>query len=119
MAVPPEVDEFERAGVTKAPCIDAPGPRVAESPCHFKCEYLQTVRLPGNSAVGTVDMVIGRVARIHIRDNVVGPGGKLDIPKIQPIARMGYFDYTVVRETFEMHVPEATGAAAAAMQGKA
>jgi len=119
MAVPPEVDEFECAGVTKAPCIDAPGPRVAESPCHFECEYLQTVRLPGNSEVGTVDMVIGRVARIHVRDNVVGPNGKLDIPKIQPIARMGYFDYTVVRETFEMRVPEATGTAAAAMQGKA
>ena len=119
MAVPPEVYEFERAGVTKAPCIDAPGPRAAESPCHFECEYLQTVRLPGNSEVGAVDMVIRRVARIHVRDNVVGPNGKMDIPKIQPIARMGYFDYIVVRETFEMRVPEATGAASAAMQGKA
>jgi flavin reductase (DIM6/NTAB) family NADH-FMN oxidoreductase RutF len=119
MALGPEVDEFERAGMTKAPCIDAPGPRVAESPCHFECEHLQTIRLPGNSEVGTVDVVIGRVARIHIREEVVGPDGKLDIARIQPIARMGYYDYTVVRETFEMRIPGATGAEAAGLEGKA
>ena len=118
MALGPEVDEFERAGVTKVPCIDAPGPRVAESPCHFECRYLQTVRLPGGSDVGTVDLVIGRVHRIHIRDDVVGPDGKLDIAKIQPIARMGYYDYTVVRDTFEMRIPAATDAEAAGLEGK-
>ncbi|HUS56105.1 MAG TPA: flavin reductase family protein [Thermohalobaculum sp.] len=117
-ALTPEIDEFERAGVTKAPCIDAPGPRVAESPCHFECQYLQTVRLPGNSEVGTVDMVIGRVTRIHVRDDVVGPDGKLDIAKIEPIARMGYHDYTVVRDVFEMRIPGATMAEAAGLEGK-
>lgn len=118
MALTPEVDEFDRAGVTKAPCIDAPGPRVAESPCHFECEYLQTVRLPGNSKVGTVDMVIGRVARIHIDEAVVRSDGKLDIAAIQPIARMGYYDYAVIRDTFEMRIPGATAAEAAGLEGK-
>jgi len=118
MALPPEVDEFDRAGVSKAPCIDAPGPRVAESPCHFECRHLQTVRLPGNSDVGTVDVVFGQVMRIHVREDVVRPDGKLDIAKIQPIARMGYYDYTVVRETFEMRIPDATGAEAAGLEGK-
>lgn len=118
MALPPEVDEFERAGVTKAPCIEAPGPRVAERPCHFECQYLQTVRLPGSSEVGTVDLVIGRVARIHIRDDVIRPDGRLDIARIQPIARMGYFDYAVIRDTFEMRIPAATEAAAAGLEGR-
>jgi flavin reductase (DIM6/NTAB) family NADH-FMN oxidoreductase RutF len=40
------VDEFEIAGVTKASCITAPGPRVAESPCHFECKYLTTSASP-------------------------------------------------------------------------
>ena len=48
----------------------------------------------------------------------VGPDGKLDIAKIQPIARMGYFDYAVIRETFEMRIPGATGAEAAGLEGK-
>ena len=79
-------DEFLRAGVTKAECVDAPGPRVAESPCHFECSYMATHRLPGGKA-GPVDVVYGRVERIHIRDDVVNADGKLDIAKIKPIAR--------------------------------
>lgn len=107
MDVPPEVDEFDRAGVTKAPCIDAPGPRVAESPAQFECRYLSTTRLPGGKA-GPVDVVFGQVMRIHIDDRVITPDGKLDIPAIRPIARMGYFDYAVISETFEMRVPDST-----------
>jgi flavin reductase (DIM6/NTAB) family NADH-FMN oxidoreductase RutF len=109
-----DVDEFDKAGVTKAACILAPGPRVAESPCHFECRYVSTTRLPGNGAMGTVDVVFGEVVQIHIRDDVVLPSGKLDIAKIAPIARMGYYDYAVIRETFEMKIPTLS---AALMQG--
>ncbi|MFK7942542.1 MAG: flavin reductase family protein [Paracoccaceae bacterium] len=116
---PPEVNEFVEAGVTEAPCIDAPGPRVAESPCHFECRYLSTHRLPGGSTAGWVDVVYGQVERIHVRDDVVGADGKLDIPKIQPIARMGYYDYTVVRDVFEMKIPNASAATLAGLEGKA
>lgn len=118
MAVPPEIDEFEAAGVTKAACIDAPGPRVAESPCHFECRYLSTHRLPGNSPVGGIDVVYGEVMRIHVRDDVVTPEGKLDIPLIKPIARMGYYDYTVVKEVFEMRIPKADAAIEDGLEGR-
>ena len=119
MAVDPAEDEFEAAGVAKEACVDAPGARVAESPCHFECRYLSTHRLPGNSPVGSVDVVYGVVERIHIRDDVIGADGKLDIPKIKPIARMGYYDYTCVTETFEMRIPGASDAAADGLEGKA
>jgi flavin reductase (DIM6/NTAB) family NADH-FMN oxidoreductase RutF len=102
---PPDVDEFAQAGVTKAACVVAPGPRVGESPVHMECRYHSTTRLPGRGAMGTVDIVFGEVVRIHIRDDVVLPSGKLDIAKIAPIARLGYYDYCVVRETFEMVIP--------------
>lgn len=115
---PPDVDEFTEAGVTKAPCIDAPGPRVAESPCHFECRYLSTHRLPGGSNHGWVEVVYGRVEQIHIRDDVV-KDGKLDIPRIGPIARLGYYHYTVVREVFEMKIPNASDATLAGLEGKA
>lgn len=119
MAVPAEEDEFDAAGVTKAACVDAPGPRVAESPAHFECRYLSTTRLRGSSNVGWVDVVFGEVVRIHVADEVITPEGKLDIPKIQPLARMGYYDYTAVRETFEMRIPGASSAAADGLEGKA
>ena len=118
MAVPADDDEFEAAGVTKAACIDAPGPRVAESPCHFECRTLSIQRFPGNSPVGTVDVVFGEVVRIHIDPGVVTADGKLDIPRIQPIARLGYYDYTVVREVFEMRIPGASAEALAGLEGR-
>lgn len=99
------VDEFEHAGVTKADCIDAPAPRVAESPCHFECRYLSTQHFAGNSNVGNVDVVFGEVVRIHVKDDVITDSGKIDIPKIKPIARMGYYDYTVIDSVFEMKIP--------------
>lgn len=104
MDLPHGEDEFERAGVTKAPSVDAPGPMVAESPCHFEIRHLATHRLPGGAA-GPVDVVYGRVERIHVRDDAVTPEGKIDIPKIRPIARMGYYDYCVVESVFEMKIP--------------
>lgn len=119
MALDPDEDEFERAGVTKAPATEAPGMRVAESPAHFECRYIATHRLPGNSPVGSVDVVYGEVARIHVADEVLTPDGKLDIPRIAPIARMGYYDYTVIRDVFEMRIPGASVDAAAGLEGKA
>ena len=118
MALPPDEDEFERAGSTKADCIDAPGARVAESPCHFECRYLSTHRLPGNSPVGGVDVVYGPVMRSHVADRVILPSGKIDIANIRPIARMGYYDYATITEIFEMRIPSASGAAEDGLEGK-
>ena len=39
-------------------------------------------------------------------------------PGCRPIARMGYYDYTVVRDVFEMRVPGAGDEAAAGLEGK-
>ena len=48
---------------------------------------------------------VGRVVGIHIADDVIGSDGLIDILKIRPIARMGYFDYTSVDSKFRMVIP--------------
>ena len=103
--MPPDVDEFEIAGVAKAPSKLVKPARVSESPVHFECKYYQTIRLPGDSPMGSVDIIIGRVVGIHINEEFITPGGKLDIPRIRPLARMGYYDYTSVESVFEMEIP--------------
>jgi flavin reductase (DIM6/NTAB) family NADH-FMN oxidoreductase RutF len=119
MALPSNESEFDRAGVTRT-CADLSDvPMVAESPCHFECRYLSTHRLVGHSPVGTIDVVFASVERIHIDDSVLTPEGKLDIARIKPIARMGYYDYTVVTDTFEMRIPGASDEAAAGLEGAA
>jgi len=52
-----------------------------------------------------------------VRDDVVLANGKLDIAKIRPIARMGYFDYAVIDNVFEMIIPDE--GALAGLEGRA
>jgi flavin reductase (DIM6/NTAB) family NADH-FMN oxidoreductase RutF len=117
--VPPEVDEFVLAGVTKAPSHAVKPCRVAESPIHFECVYHQTIRLPGNSTLSTSDVVFGRVVGIHIKEEVIGADGRVDVLKIRPIARLGYHDYTSVESIFSMIIPGNNKVVLAGMDGSA
>ena len=119
MALPPEESEFDHLGVTREYADNAPVPMVKESPVKFECRYLGTHRLKGNSPVGTIDIVFARVEKIHIDDRVIRSDGRLDIPAIRPIARLGYFDYTVVDNVFEMRVPGSDDDAQAGLEGRA
>ena len=101
---PPDVDEFEVVGMTKAPSLKVKSLRVAESPIHFECVFCQTIRLPGAGKMGTVDVIIGKVVMVHIKDEFI-TDGKIDVVKIRPLARLGYCDYTTVDSTFEMVIP--------------
>jgi flavin reductase (DIM6/NTAB) family NADH-FMN oxidoreductase RutF len=49
--------------------------------------------------------VFGRVVGIHISDEIVADG-LIDMTRFRPIARLGYHDYTVVREVFTMRRPD-------------
>ena len=117
--VPPEVDEFELAGVTKVPSVRVEPYRVAESPIQFECRYHETIRLPGNGpkGKGSIDVVIGRVVLVHIRDDVIRPDGRIDIARIRPLARLGYYDYTSVESIFEMVIPGNNEALLAGLEG--
>ncbi len=106
---PPDVDEFEKAGLTKAPSRLVKPFRVDASPVSFECTYVQTLRLHGEGLVGTVDIIIGKVVGIHIKDEFILPDGKLDILKMRPLARLGYSDYTSVESAFEMRPSELAG----------
>lgn len=118
MELPEIEDEFEHAGVNKLKCLDAPGFRVKESPAHFECKYLSTHSLKGNSNHGYVDVVYGEVTRIHIDDNFINKEGKLDIKKIRPLARLGYYDYTSVTEVFEMRIPNSSQMTEDGLEGR-
>lgn len=103
--LPAGEDEFISAGLTKIHANSIDVPLVARSPVRFECRYLQTVRLPGNGPMGTVDVVFGRVVGVHIDDAFITPDGRIDILRARPIARLGYYDYTSVDSLFEMVIP--------------
>lgn len=63
-----------------------------------------------------VDIVFGKVLAVHIADSVL-TDGKIDIAKTEPIARLGYYDYAVIRDTFEMKIPGTNKALLAGLEG--
>ena len=115
--LPHGVDEFEHAGLVKLPSRKVKPMRVAGSPIQFECEYLNTLRFPGVPPMGTADVVFGRVVAIHIDDEVIDGKGMLDILKMQPLARMGYYDYTFVDNKFEMVIGGNNTALLAGLEG--
>uniref|UniRef100_UPI0026395E0B flavin reductase family protein n=1 Tax=Pelagibius sp. TaxID=1931238 RepID=UPI0026395E0B len=101
---PAEVNEAEFAGLALIPSTLVKPPRVAASPIHLECRYLQTVDLPSTVLDSRNAVVFGEVIGIHI-DEAVLTDGLVDMAKVKPIARLGYMDYTRVDEVFAMARP--------------
>ena len=74
-AVPPEVSEFELAGLTPLASEKVRPPRVAESPVTFECRSTQIVQLQGidGEKVPTW-LVLGEVVAVHIDQRLLVNG---------------------------------------------
>ena len=104
--VEPHVDEMVLAGLSPAPSTMVAPPRVAESPVAFECKYWRTIDLPGtDGGPGNHAIVLGQVVGIHIDDAAL-VDGRVDVTKLRPIARLGYHDYAVIDEVFELGGPQ-------------
>lgn len=100
-----EVDEFELAGLTAEPAALVRPPRVAEAPIHLECSLHQEIELPCTLENSINRMIIGRVLGVHIRDEVL-VDGLVDLNLIQPLARLGYMQYSAVESLFSMPRPQ-------------
>lgn len=101
---PSKVDEFDYAGLAKAPARLVKCPRVAESPIHLECLHLRSVELDCQDPNETNVVVFGQVVGVHIDDRVL-TDGKVDFLKLRPIGRLGYMDYVEVNNAFAMQRP--------------
>jgi flavin reductase (DIM6/NTAB) family NADH-FMN oxidoreductase RutF len=96
---PHGTDEFTAAGVAKAECVAIDCPRVADAPATLECRVVKLVEL-----LGPERMILGEVVGVHLRDDCI-VGGRLDYTRYTPAARLGYHDYTFVREVTELRRP--------------
>ena len=103
---PHGVDEMEVVGLARLPSRMVKPPRVAASPAHLECKLHQLLELPADPRTGKRNvMVIGHVVAIHI-DEAFIVNGRFDTARAQPVARLGYMDYAVVREAFAIDRPD-------------
>jgi flavin reductase (DIM6/NTAB) family NADH-FMN oxidoreductase RutF len=105
-AVAPGVDEFELAGLTKAPSRCVAPLRVAESPAALVCRLWQLLPPPAPAHGEPYTLVIGTVVGIYIDDGYVRDGRVLT-GAMEPLARLGSMDYAVLRDDaiFTMNGP--------------
>ncbi|CUH64175.1 Flavin reductase like domain protein [Thalassovita gelatinovora] len=97
-------DEFAHAGLTKADCNTIPCSYVVDAPAVLECKLRQIIELDGEAN----RMVIGEVTGIHMRDDCL-KDGVFDVTTFQPLARLGYRDYSVVKDLFALSRPDDNG----------
>jgi flavin reductase (DIM6/NTAB) family NADH-FMN oxidoreductase RutF len=101
--VPPEVDEFELAGLTPLPSDLVKPPRVAESPVQMECRLRQIIEVSDRPAGGSI--VLGEVVRFHVREDLV-ENYRIDPDKLAAVGRMGGPTYVRTRDRFDLKRPE-------------
>lgn len=101
--------EFRYAALEQLPARLVRAPRVAGSPAALECKVTQVVRLQG---IGGADisrtLVLGQVVGLHVDEKFLR-NGRLDAIAMQPIARCGYDEYTLVERVFSMQRPAGGG----------
>ncbi|WP_416839608.1 flavin reductase family protein [Haloferax sp. DFSO52] len=97
--VPPDVDEFDHAGIEKTEAIRVDAPRVADAKVAFECTLYDSME------VGSSTLVLGEVVYAHVDDDVL-TDGKLDTTKLDAIGRLAGSEYTRTDDRFELIRPE-------------
>lgn len=95
---PPEVDEFQLAGLAAEPSSTVRPPRVSGAPAHLECRAVHDLVL------GNTVMIVGEVVRVHVSGSVLadGPDIEADARQLDPVARLGGRDYTMLGEVITL-----------------
>ena len=94
------VDEFALADIEKTECETIACARVAQAPANLECRLTHIVSLPGETNFA----IFGEVIGVHMRDDCL-VDGIFDVLRFNPLTRMGYRDYSMIREKFSLKRP--------------
>lgn len=106
---PPGVDEFEKAGFTKAPSTIVKPWRAVECPIAMECRLYQIVE--HGEGPYHANYVIGEVVWFHVEESLMTKEWRIDSAAIDAIGRLGGPNYTRVtpESIFAMPRPGAPG----------
>lgn len=104
-SLPPDVNEFDYAGVTQAPSSKVKPPRVLESPINFECELVHHYTLEDHKHGGATIM-IGRVVMFHVDESVLLDNYKINPEVYKPVARLAGSNYAKLGEVFSIKRPQ-------------
>lgn len=95
---PPDVSEFDVAGLAREPSLRVAPPRVADSPVAIECVLHETLTL-GNST-----LVLGRVVHVAIDERAMRDG-RPAVDLLRPLARLGANEWSEIGEVRRIERP--------------
>jgi len=100
----PDVDEFEKTGLTAATFgqVDAPG--VEEAKAVIECEAVHEVEFGDKDGLHHV-ITFGEVLAFHI-DSQVLDGTRIDPVRLDALGRLAGMDYATTRDQFRLDRPD-------------
>jgi flavin reductase (DIM6/NTAB) family NADH-FMN oxidoreductase RutF len=94
------IDEFEHAGIAKAPSRKVRPPRVAASPCSLECKVLRIISFGGGGDGPQTNITFGEVVGMHIAPGFLHEDGHFDTLAAKPVSRLGGAEYATTEESF-------------------
>jgi len=88
--------EFEFAPLTPAPSRTVRAPRVKEARACFECRTWKIIE------IGLSHLVIGEVTHVALQDSLVDERMRIDVMRLQPIARLAGTQYCLVKDPFDI-----------------
>lgn len=96
------VDEFEVSGLTPIPSKIVRAFRVGESPINFECRLHKMISF--GEGEGGCDAIFGDVVQVGVDDSVMD-GTRIDVDKLNPVARLAGAQWATIGKTFEIERP--------------
>ncbi|MEH2183291.1 flavin reductase family protein [Nostoc sp.] len=100
---PPDVDEFQVAGLTPVSSKRVRPPRVAESPINIECVLKQIIYVGDEGSQS--GLIIAEAVLWHVRDDLLTPENTIDVAKLHAIGRLSGNWYTRTQDLYEIIRP--------------
>ena len=100
---PPEIDEWDKSGLTPVVSECVKPSRVGESRFHMECKLVEIVSVSRQPLGG--NLVLGEVVRFHVADDLF-EDYRIDPDKLRAIGRMGGPTYARTMDRFDLLRPK-------------
>jgi flavin reductase (DIM6/NTAB) family NADH-FMN oxidoreductase RutF len=97
---PPDVSEFDWAGLTPIASEKARAPRVAEAPVQMECELVSTQRVLETENF----LILGRVVLFHVAEELWDED-RINTGRLDPVGRLAGSLYAGIGEIFSLKRP--------------
>jgi len=95
---PPEMSEIELTKLSLIPSHVVKPPRVANTFAQIECQVHQIIEVGADPT----DLILGKVVKVHLHKNLLNQKGRVDIEKLNPLARLSGTTYAKIGSFFDI-----------------